>query len=141
MRKVMWPHLGKLVHQLPWVVTFAYNLCFRHMIAHWKYLSKDYNSCTNNIPQKTSFRASKRLRKFKTRKTVKNSKLSKLLESCFEPAGKGGWTPISTYINPPSLGINGIHFIEFLGERGNCLLKYNLGELLGLLEKLCFFAC
>jgi hypothetical protein len=30
------PHLGKLVHQLPGVVTFAYDLCFRRMIARWK---------------------------------------------------------------------------------------------------------
>jgi hypothetical protein len=30
------PHLGKLVHQLPGVLTFAYNLCFRRMIARWK---------------------------------------------------------------------------------------------------------
>jgi hypothetical protein len=30
------PHLGKLVHQLPGVVTFAYDLHFRHMIARWK---------------------------------------------------------------------------------------------------------
>jgi hypothetical protein len=30
------PRLGKLVHQLPGVVTFAYDLRFRHMIAHWK---------------------------------------------------------------------------------------------------------
>jgi hypothetical protein len=30
------PRLGKLVHQLPGVVTFAYDLCFRHTIAHWK---------------------------------------------------------------------------------------------------------
>jgi hypothetical protein len=29
-------HLGKLVHQLPGVVTFAYDLRFRHMIARWK---------------------------------------------------------------------------------------------------------
>jgi hypothetical protein len=28
--------MGKLVHQLPGVVTFAYDLCFRRMIAHWK---------------------------------------------------------------------------------------------------------
>jgi hypothetical protein len=56
------------------------------------------NFCDRNIPQKTSFRASKQLQKFRTRKTAKNSKLSKLLESCFEPAGKGGWPPISTWI-------------------------------------------
>jgi hypothetical protein len=30
------PCLGKLVHQLPGVVTFAYDLCFRHVIAYWK---------------------------------------------------------------------------------------------------------
>jgi hypothetical protein len=30
------PRLGKLVHQLPGVVTFAYDLRFRHMIARWK---------------------------------------------------------------------------------------------------------
>jgi hypothetical protein len=30
------PHWGKLVHQLPGVVTFAYDLHFRRTIAHWK---------------------------------------------------------------------------------------------------------
>ena len=30
------PHLGKLVHQLPGVVTFAYDLRFNHVIARWK---------------------------------------------------------------------------------------------------------
>jgi hypothetical protein len=30
------PRLGKLVDQLPGVVTFAYDLHFRHMIAYWK---------------------------------------------------------------------------------------------------------
>jgi hypothetical protein len=38
------PRLGKLVHQLPGVVTFAYDLCFRHMIARWKDLSEAYNA-------------------------------------------------------------------------------------------------
>jgi hypothetical protein len=36
------PRLGKLVHQLLGVVTFAYDLRFRHMIARWKGLSEDY---------------------------------------------------------------------------------------------------
>jgi hypothetical protein len=36
-------------------------------------------------------------------KIAKNSKLPKLPKNCFEPVGKGGWPPISTYINPPSL--------------------------------------
>jgi hypothetical protein len=30
------PRLGKLVHQLPRVVTFSYDLRFRCMIDHWK---------------------------------------------------------------------------------------------------------
>jgi hypothetical protein len=30
------PHLGKLIHQLPGGVTFAYDLRFRHTIARWK---------------------------------------------------------------------------------------------------------
>jgi hypothetical protein len=40
------PHLGKSVHQLPGVVTFAYDLHFRSMIAHWKDISEEYNNCT-----------------------------------------------------------------------------------------------
>jgi hypothetical protein len=67
-------------------------------------------------------------------KTAKNSKLPKLPENCFEPVGKGGWPPISTWINPPSLGSNGLHCIEFSGERENRLLNLHLGELLALLE-------
>jgi hypothetical protein len=35
------PRLGKLVHQLPGVVTFAYDLRFRHMIARWKGIVED----------------------------------------------------------------------------------------------------
>ena len=35
------PHLGKLVHQLPGVVTFAYDFCFRHVIARWKGIIKE----------------------------------------------------------------------------------------------------
>jgi hypothetical protein len=31
-------------------------------------------------------------------KTAKNSKLPKLSENCFEPVGKGGWSPISIWI-------------------------------------------
>jgi hypothetical protein len=50
-------------------------------------------------------------------KTAKNSKLPKLSENCFELVGKGGWPPISTWINPPSLGSNGLHCVECPGER------------------------
>jgi hypothetical protein len=99
------PRLGKLVHQLPGVVTFAYDLRFRRMIARWKDLSEKYNFWVRNIDlhdpccspfsQKTSFRASKWPRKLKT---AKNSKLPKLPETCFGPVGEGGWPPISTWI-------------------------------------------
>jgi hypothetical protein len=34
--KVKLASMGKLVPQLPGVVTFAYDLHFRHVIAHWK---------------------------------------------------------------------------------------------------------
>jgi hypothetical protein len=37
-------------------------------------------------------------------KTAKNSKLPKLSENCFEPVGKGGWPPISTWIKFNTLG-------------------------------------
>jgi hypothetical protein len=67
-------------------------------------------------------------------KTAKNSKLPKLPENCFELVGKGGWPPISTWINPPSLGSNGLHCVECPGERKKRLLNLNLGELLALLE-------
>jgi hypothetical protein len=67
-------------------------------------------------------------------KTAKNSKLPKLPENCFEPVGKGGWPPISTWINPPSLGRNGLHCVEYPGEREKRLLNLHLGELLALLE-------
>jgi hypothetical protein len=74
------PRLGKLVHQLPGVVTFAYDLRFRRMIAHWKDISEEYNICeknsmmkfwSRNIPQKMSFRASKRLQKLGPKKLLK----------------------------------------------------------------------
>jgi hypothetical protein len=45
-------------------------------------------------PEKPSFRPSKWPKKLKT---AKNSKLPKLLENCFEPVGKGGCPPISTF--------------------------------------------
>jgi hypothetical protein len=38
-------------------------------------------------------------------KTFKNSKLPKLPEICFEPVGKGGWPPISTWIMIIELGV------------------------------------
>jgi len=45
--------------------------------------------------KKPSFRPSKWPRKLKP---AKNSKLPKLPKNYFEPVGKGGWPPISTWI-------------------------------------------
>jgi hypothetical protein len=81
--------------------------------------------------EKCSFGPSKWPQKLKT---AKNSKLPNLLENCFEPIEKGGWPLISTWINIPSLGRNGIHCFEFLRERENHFLNLHLGELLALLE-------
>jgi hypothetical protein len=38
----MWAPMGKLVPQLPGVVTFAYDLFFRRVIACWKGLLENY---------------------------------------------------------------------------------------------------
>jgi hypothetical protein len=91
------------------------------------------------IPKKMSFRASKWLWKFRTRKTTKNSKLPKFPKSCFELAGKGGWPPISTWINPPSLGINSIHCVESPHQMSKFLLNLAPGEPLALVQELPFF--
>jgi hypothetical protein len=51
----------------------------------------------NEVPdhEKTSFRPSKWLWKFRNQNNAKNSKLP---TNCFEPFGIGGWPPISTWI-------------------------------------------
>jgi hypothetical protein len=99
------PRLGKLVHQLPGVVTFAYDLRFRRVIARWKGIIEEIHFGGSIMPlaiienldlKKPSFRPSKWPRKLKP---AKNSKLPKLPENCFEPVGKGGWPPISTWIS------------------------------------------
>jgi hypothetical protein len=75
------------------------------VIAHWKGIVEEIHfggsiipsAIIENLdPKKPSFRPSKWSQKLKT---VKNSKLPKLLENCFEPVGKGGWPLISTWIN------------------------------------------
>jgi hypothetical protein len=110
------------------------------MIARWKGIIEEIHFGGSIMPldiienldlEKPSFRPSKWPRKLKP---AKNSKLPKLPENCFEPVGKGGWPPISTWINPPSLGSNGLHCVEFPGEREKRLLNLHLGELLVLLE-------
>jgi hypothetical protein len=41
-KKVMWAPMGKLVPQLPEVVTFAYDLYFMHVIVRWKGIFENY---------------------------------------------------------------------------------------------------
>ena len=98
------PHLGKLVYQLPGVVTFASDLRFRRVIARLKGIVEEINFGFSIMPsfiignldiEKPSFRPSKWPRKLKR---AKNSKLPKLPENSFELVGKGGWPPISTWI-------------------------------------------
>jgi hypothetical protein len=72
-------------------------------------------------------------------KTAKNSKLPKLSENCFEPVGKGGWPPISIWINPPSLGRNCLHCIEVTHQMKKFLLNLASGEPRALVQELpCF---
>jgi hypothetical protein len=75
------------------------------MIARWKGIIEEihFGGSIMNLAiienlnlEKPSFRPSKWPRKSKP---AKNSKLPKLPENCFEPVGKGGWPPISTWIN------------------------------------------
>jgi hypothetical protein len=44
------PRLGKLVHQLPRVITFAYDLRFRHVIARWKGIVEEIHFGGSTMP-------------------------------------------------------------------------------------------
>jgi hypothetical protein len=77
------------------------------VIARWKGIIEEIHFEGSIIPstivenldlEKPSFGPSKWPRKLKL---AKNSKLPKLPENCFEPFGKGGWPPISTWIMNP----------------------------------------
>ena len=101
------PNLGKLVHQLLGVITFAYDLRFRRVIACLKGIFEEIHFGGSNMPfyiiekldpKKPSYGPSKWPRKLKI---AKNSKLPKLPENCFEPVEKGGWPLISTWIKKP----------------------------------------
>jgi hypothetical protein len=72
-------------------------------------------------------------------KTAKNSKLPKLLENYFDPVGKGGWPPISIWINLPSLGRNGLHCVEVPHQMRKFLLNLAPGEPLALVQELPYF--
>jgi hypothetical protein len=53
MPKVIWAPMGKLVPQLPRVVTFVYNLRFRCVIAHWKGIFENYTLCHQTLTLST----------------------------------------------------------------------------------------
>jgi hypothetical protein len=53
-----------------------------------------------------------------------------------DPFGIGGWPPISMWINPPPLGRNGLHCIEFPHQVRKLLLDLALGEPLALVYEL-----
>jgi hypothetical protein len=53
MPKFMWAPMGKLVPQLPRVVTFAYDLHFRCVIARWKGIFENYTLCHQTLTPST----------------------------------------------------------------------------------------
>jgi hypothetical protein len=74
------------------------------VIARWKGIVEEIHFWGSIMPlsiienlylEKPSFGPSKWPQKLKL---AKNSKLPKWPENCFEPFGKGGWPPISTWI-------------------------------------------
>jgi hypothetical protein len=90
------PHLAKLVHQLPGVVTFAYDLYFRRVIARWKGIIEEIH-CGGSIMtliiieeldlEKPSFRPSKWPRKLKLLKIVNCQNCQKTVLSQLEKEG------------------------------------------------------
>ena len=94
----MWALMAKLVPQLPGVITFPYNLCFRCVIAHWKGIFENYTLCHQNLTlsivwlwrsKKQLFRTPKR--PWKYRKMYWHEKFQN------KSVGLGGWPPISTW--------------------------------------------
>jgi hypothetical protein len=88
--------LGKLVHQLPGVVTFSYDLRFRHVIAHWKGIIEEINFGVSIMPlaiiekinsEKPSFRPSKWPWKLKLLKIVNCQNCQKNILSQLEKVG------------------------------------------------------
>jgi hypothetical protein len=100
------PRLGKLVHQLPGVVTFAYDLRFRRVIARWKGIIEEIhfggsimplNIIEDLYPEKPSFRPSKWPRKLKLLKIVNCQNCQKTVLSQLEKVG-GHRYPSGSYI-------------------------------------------
>jgi hypothetical protein len=88
--------LCKLVHQLPGVVAFAYDLRFRRVIARWKGIIEDIHFGGSIMPldiiedlyrEKPSFRPSKWPRKLKLLKIVNCQNCRKTVLSLLEKRG------------------------------------------------------
>ena len=130
--------LGKLVHQLPGVVTFAYDLHFRRTTTHWKGIAEkkifrmaQFSVFGSHLGPKSP--KQRHLGPQNDPGSLEPEKLPRW-KIIFWASGIGGWPSISTWINPPSLGSNDLHCVEFPRERKKHLLNLNLGELLALLE-------
>jgi hypothetical protein len=102
------PRLGKLVHQLPGVVTFAYDLRFRCLIARWKDIIEEIHFGGSIMhldifeeiyPEKPSFRPSKWPQKLKLLKIVNCQNCQKTFLSQLEKLGGHKYPSIS--ILPP----------------------------------------
>jgi hypothetical protein len=96
------PRLGKLVHQLPGVVTFAYDLHFRRVIARWKDIVEEIHFGGSIMPsaiienldlKKPSFRPSKWPRKLKPAKNSKFQNCQKTVLSQSEKVGGHRYPP------------------------------------------------
>jgi hypothetical protein len=90
------PRLGKLVHQLLGVVTFAYDLRFRRVISRWKGIIEEISFGGSIIPlsifedpypEKPSFRPSKWPQKLKLLKIVNYQNGQKIVLSQLEKVG------------------------------------------------------
>jgi hypothetical protein len=88
--------LGKLVHQLPGVVTFAYDLRFRCVIARWKGIIEEIHFKGSIMhldiieefdPKKPSFRPSKWRGKLKLLKIVNCQNSQKIVLIQLEKVG------------------------------------------------------
>jgi len=101
-QKLCGPRLGKLVHQLPGVVTFALDLHFRRVIARWKGIIEAIHfggsimllTIIENFDlEKPSFRPSKWPRKLKPTKNSKLPNCQKTVLSHLEKVGGHQYPP------------------------------------------------
>jgi hypothetical protein len=66
------PRLGKLVHQLPGVVTFAYDLHFRCVIARWKGIIEEIQFGGSNYSFMADLKASESDARFESESEQEN---------------------------------------------------------------------